>query len=315
MRFWFASLAALLMLILVLTACGNSGDTALTATTPKVTAAPASSPVPSETEARFLAADPEIKAVIRDFVSAQNAHDWTVFLGLWTQEEQKYYKDFFAYSDNEKNKNGYFSIKSAKLTDIREIENARSALSDVASVDLPYEIESGLDSDVSEKYGDFRLFIAKTEYSLEKEFWDYREGLNYRVFVLVPESGTWKVSQDYQWYPGGAEYFDDAVPEEPDEQTEDISEETDDLADGTVHYTKELDCYFMGLQWGDYEHMQVRTIEGDEIWFWMTQTQIDPETLTKYQKIRITWENRDKYIDEADRVINQDAVIDIKILN
>ncbi len=319
MRSVFVLLIVLLMLLFVLAACGNPGNISSITPTPGATAAPAASPVPAKTEAAAASPsstlDPEIEAVITDFIAAQNAHDWDAFLNLWTNEEQQYFKDFFAYSDNEKNKNGYFSIESAKLADIREIEDAKSKLSDYETDNIPYEIASGFRSDVPEIYGDVRLLVAKTDYTLDKEFWDYREGLNYRVFVLVPQDGKWKVAQDYQGYPGTAESFGDTVPENQEEPTEDIAEEDDNLVDGTVHDTKELDFYFAGLQWGDYKHMAVRTIEGDDLWFWMTQTEVAPETLSRYQKISITWENRDKYIDEAGRVINQDAVIDIKILD
>ena len=317
MRSHFVLLIAIFMLILVLAACGHSEDTALITPSPEMTAAPASSPVTSETQtnAPSPSVDSQTEDLIADFISAQNTHDWNAFLSLWTDEEQKYYKDFFAYSDNEKNKNGYFAIKSARLTEIREIENAKSKLSNSAPGDLPDEIASGFRADVPDKCEDFRMFIAKTDYSLDKEFWDYREGLNYRVLVLVPDGGSWKIAQDYQGYPGAAGYFGDAVPENHNENMTETSADENNLVDGTVHYTKELDCYFLGLDWGDYEHLQVRTIEGDERWFWMTQTKVNPETLTRYQKIKITWENRDQYINEAQRVINQDAVIDIKLLD
>jgi hypothetical protein len=318
MRALFVSLAVLL-LIPILAACENFAGTALTAPPPEVTAVPASPLVPSETdivtEAPSPAADPAIKAVITDFILAENAHDWSAFLSLWTKEEQKYFKDFFAYSNNEKNKNGYFAIKSAQLADLREIENAKTKLYDYSSADFPYEIGSGFRYDLQEKYGDVRVFIAKADYTVDKEFWDYREGLNYRVLVLVPDGGKWRVAQDYLGNPGAAEFFDEPVPEEQDDNTGDVTEEKNDLVDGTVHFTKELDCYYLGLNWGDYGHIGVRTIEGDEIWFWMMHTKVDPETLTRYQKIRITWENRDKYIDEAGEVINQDAVVDIKVLD
>jgi hypothetical protein len=307
-----------LLLMLVLAACDDPSNAALTAPPPEVTADSASTPVPSITKDKTAApspsADPEIETVITDFILAENVHDWNTLLSLWTNEEQIYLKDFFAYSNNEKNKNGYFAIKSAKLTDLREIENAKSGLYDYASADFPFVAASGFRYDLTDKYGDIRIFIAKADYTLDKEFWDYREGLNYRILVLVTDDGEWRVAQDYQGYPGAAEYFGDPVTEERNNET-DITEEDYDLVDGTVHFTKELDCYFLGLNWGDYGHIGVRTVEGDEIWFWMTRTEVDPETLTRYQKIRITWENRDKYIDEAGKVINQDAVIDIKELD
>lgn len=321
MRSLFVSLLASFTLIFVLAACGTSGSITLVTPAPEISNVTAVSPVPAKTETATASPSPsptvdaEIEAVIKDFISAQNSQDWDSFLSLWTNEEQKYYKDFFAYSNNDKNKNGYFAIKSAKLVGIHEIKNIKTMLEDNTIFSLPYEIESGLNYDLQYKYSDIRLFITKADYELDKAFWDYREGINYRLIVLVPENGQWKVTQDYQGYPGAAEYLGDTVPDIQDEETEDVDEEENNLVGGTVHYTKKLECYFLSGDMGDYEWIGVRTIEGKEMWFMVGDSKIDPETLTRYQKIRITWQNKDVYIEEAEEVINEDIITDIKLLD
>jgi hypothetical protein len=73
---------------------------------------------------------------------------------------------------------------------------------------------------------------------------------------------------------------------------------------------------FIGLEWGDYLHLGIRTGAGDEVWFWVRHdVGIDPETLEAGQKVEISWENRDVYIEEADEIINMDVVANIRVLS
>ena len=264
--------------------------------------------------------DPTIESVIYGFFADASENDWDSFVSYWTNEEQLYYRDFFAYKDNAKLHNGYLAVESIDLLDTYEVQNAAQLIrkDDPSLFDFPYDVLENFDGWVAlDQYNDVRLWIAKVDCRLVKEFWDYRQGVNYRVLTLVPENGQWKVMQDYQGYPGAAEYFGDAVAEEPEEIEGADAEETPNiLVDDTLHYTDSLTGYFIGTSTGDYLHVGIRTIQGDECWFWVSSVcKTDPETLRRNQKIEIEWENRDVYIDEADEVINLDRITDIRIVS
>ncbi len=264
--------------------------------------------------------DSTVKSVVYGFFADAAENDWDSFVSLWTDEEQLYYRDFFAYADNAKLRNGYFAIETIDLLDIHEVQNVAQLIKedDPSLFGLPYDIWNHFDGSAAlDKYKDARLWIAKVDCSLEKEFWDYRQGINYRVLTLVPENGQWKVLKDDQGYPGAGVYFGDAVAEEPEEPEGTAAEETSNLlVDGTLHFTDSLTGYFMGTSIGDYVHVGIRTIQGDELWFWISSAcKIGPETLHRNQKIEVDWENRDIYIDEADEVINIDRIIDIRMIS
>ena len=280
---------------------------------------PDPSPIPSPSLAEPTQA-PAIESIIDDFFADADKKDWGSFVSRWTEEEQLYYRDFFAYADNAKQHNGYFAVESIDLLDTYEVQNIPKLLSedDPSLYDLPYDVVENLNGLAAlDQYNDVRLCIAKVDCRLEKEFWDYRQGINYRVLTLVPENGQWKVMQDYQGYPGAAEYFGDAIAEESEESEGADEEETPNiLVDDTLHYTDSLTGYFIGTSEGDYLHVGIRTIQGDERWFWISSAcKTDPETLHRNQKIEVDWENRDVYIDEPDEVINLDRITDIKILS
>lgn len=264
--------------------------------------------------------DPTIESVVYDFFADAAENDWDSFVSRWTDEEQLYYRDFFAYADNAKLRNGYFAVETIDLLDIYEVQNVAQLIreDDPSLFSLPYDIWNHFDGLLAlDKYKDARLWIAKVDCGLEKEFWDYRQGINYRVLTFVPENGQWKVLQDYQGYPGAGVYFGDAVAEEPEESEGTAAEETPNLlVDGTLHFTDSLTGYFIGTSIGDYVHVGIRTIQGDELWFWISRVcKLDPETLHRNQKIEVDWENRDVYIDEADEVINIDRIIDIRMIS
>lgn len=317
-----ALLTVILLLAMLPTGCKSSevldGCPTATATieptmtsfeTPEATLSPTATATPSET-----AELPE--TVVSAFIEAQDEGDWDSFVSLWTTEEQRYYRDFFAYKDNETERNGYFAIQSAQTIGLYEIKDFAKMLADFSVSSLPFDVADGFNFyDTLERYLDVKLIIAKADYHLSREFWDYREGVNYRVLVLVPENGEWRVIQDYQGYPSAGSYFGDTI-EEPEETEETYPEETPNtLVDGTVHGTDSMTGYYIDTSEGDYVHVGIRTIEGEEIWFWLGGScEIDPYTLSRYQKIQVTWENRDTYIEEAEEVINMDVITEIKIL-
>lgn len=264
--------------------------------------------------------DPLLMSAAVDFLADAASNDWDSFISRWTDEEQLFYRDFFAYDDNAKHNNGYFAVENIDLLDAYEVLNIAQLLRehDQSLYNMPYEVRDGFEGWTAlDQYGDVRLLIAKVDCRLETEFWDYRQGINYRVLTLVPDNGQWKVMQDFQGYPSAAEYFGDTVPEEQAEFDDADAEETPNLlVDGTLHYTDTITGYFIGTSVGDYVHVGIRTIQGDELWFWISaQCKTDPEMLHRNQKIEVDWENRDMYIDEADEVINLDRITDIRILS
>jgi hypothetical protein len=82
-----------------------------------------------------------------------------------------------------------------------------------------------------------------------------------------------------------------------------------------VHFTKKVTGYYIGIQEGDYVHPGFKTIDGEKIWFWTASDVANYESFHRYQKAEITYENRDKYIAEADTVINMDRITGIKLLD
>lgn len=296
MRFRLVSLTALWMLIFALAACGHPGNSSSTAPAPEGTAAPTYSAAPVKTEPAAAepspsadpgieAVDPEIETVIAEFVSAQNAHDWEKFTGLWRRGAQRFLDEFFAYPDNEKNRSGYFAIESAELLSIAHDPDASSG------VLTDYELE---------RYGEFRAFHVQVRYHLAKQFWGYSEGENALALVLVKEDGAWKVSQD-------------SLMTDWDPDDDYVYQDHSGHADGTVHFEKRITGYYLATEWGDYAHIIIMTIDGGQTELW-DQCEIGTET-PFLQKLQITWTNRDSYVEEAGGVVNQDAATNIELLD
>lgn len=295
MRSVFVILTALLMM-LILAACNNSGNIASITPNPEVSTAPTSSLAPFKTETATTdpspstdpgieVVDPEIEAAIADFVSAQNAHDWDKFTGLWRKGAQRFLGEFFAYPDNGKNKSGYFAIENAELLSVVPYSGI------YGNILTEYELE---------KYKEFRVFNVKVNYHLSTEFWGYSEGENSLELVLVKEDGAWKLSQDslmIDWDP------------DSDYVYEDHSGHTD----GTVHFKNQITGYYLATEWGDYAHIIIMTIDGEQTELWK-KCAIGTET-PFLQKMQITWTNCDSYVEEADIVVNQDAATDFKLID
>lgn len=88
------------------------------------------------------------------------------------------------------------------------------------------------------------------------------------------------------------------------------------LVDGTVHYTGTVTGYFVEIQTGDYIHVCIWTEDGEALWFWVSaHCDTDFEKLKPGQKLEVTWENCDVYIDEAGEVINMDMITEAEVLD
>ena len=268
-------IAVFLFTITVLFGCVHNvpSVSASNSSSPTPIATPASTP-PAETlipeSSEPTETQPE-QTAISEFINAQDAGNWDSFVQLWTEEEQLYYRDFFAYLENETQKNGYFAIQSAKFVDTYEVKDFAKLLQDDQIWDLPVDLWGSFDRyEALQQYGDVHVWIVKAEYQLSNEFWDYRNGVNYRILVLVPEDGGWKVTQDYQGYPGTGIYFGDTI-QEPQVSETPIPEETPNtLVDGTVHYTDSAAVYFVEVSEGDYVHADIITIDGTKCSYWVS---------------------------------------------
>lgn len=269
---------------------------------------PLSSNTPTSTEATPVDAQRE---AVTAFIAAQDAGDWDAFTALWAKSEQRYWRDFFGDADNAAQHNAYYAIESAQLADTYPIADVGQLLQSGGFDELPYSVRAGFTAELTPgEYDAVSLWIAKADYALENPFRDYRQGINYRVLVLLLEGDAWKVLQDYQGYPDAAAYFGDEVPVEPDVPS---PEETPNvLVDGTVHGTQTAAGYYLRLDYGDYVHALIRTMDGEDVWFWITGgCEPNFDALSAYQKVQFTWENRDTYIDEAEEVINMDIITSV----
>lgn len=72
---------------------------------------------------------------------------------------------------------------------------------------------------------------------------------------------------------------------------------------------------FQGLEWGDYLHLSVRGNDSKEYSFFvLTDPGLDPESLEVGQKIKVTWQNVNEYLDPPGEKVNIDKVIKLELL-
>jgi hypothetical protein len=83
----------------------------------------------------------------------------------------------------------------------------------------------------------------------------------------------------------------------------------------TVPPAKVLKGKFQGVEWGDYLHLNVRGNDGKEhSFFVLTNPGLDPESLEVGQKIKVTWQNVNEYLDPPGEKVNIDKVIKLELL-
>lgn len=79
-----------------------------------------------------------------------------------------------------------------------------------------------------------------------------------------------------------------------------------------IHY---LTGVFQSIEWGDYLHMNIKDEDGvDFSFFVLTDTGVDPESLNSGQKIKVTWQNSDEFLDPPGETVNLDKIITIELV-
>ncbi len=288
----------IITILFLFSACAGNSAAATAAANPSASALDSSS-----ASATAPSVDPE--TVIKNYLDAQNKQDWATVLSCLTRQEQVFYKDFFADAANDENHNGYFAIKSVAQAAVKEIENIPALMENDEFFNLPYTVQADFDYTLCDQYGELHLYIVKTNYALHKPVMDYREGLNDRAIALVNEDNAWKIAQDYQSYPDAAEDFGDPVPDE-DENTDGEDENDTPLQDGKVYFEKTFEGYFLGSNSADPVRIGVKTLDGENKWFYLNDDGFDPETVERYTKIKFKWTNEDKLLESAGEVVNMD---------
>lgn len=72
---------------------------------------------------------------------------------------------------------------------------------------------------------------------------------------------------------------------------------------------------FLKLEWGDYLHLYITGSDGKEhSYFILKKIAVDPETLVKGQKIKVTWHNADTYLTQISQIENIDEATKIELL-
>lgn len=73
---------------------------------------------------------------------------------------------------------------------------------------------------------------------------------------------------------------------------------------------------FQGLEWGDYLHITIKGEDGVEYSFFVLKYPgVDPETLDIGQKVKVTWQNSDEFLDPPGETVNVDKVISIELID
>ena len=77
-------------------------------------------------------------------------------------------------------------------------------------------------------------------------------------------------------------------------------------------YPQVFTGYFVEAVWGDYLHMDVKTLNGKLKSFWVLKNVgLDVEKLKKGQKIKVTWQNADVMIPESGGSMNLNEVLKV----
>ena len=123
-----------------------------------------------------------IEQVIYQEVEAENNHNWSAVSSYWVEDEQDLMLPFIANKENKDNFIGLFNIKSAKIAEIKEVP--------IDSIKPFVGVEKYL-----EKYSDIKVYYVGIDYTVHNESMFYYNGVNYRLAVVVPENGQWKLAE------------------------------------------------------------------------------------------------------------------------
>ena len=72
---------------------------------------------------------------------------------------------------------------------------------------------------------------------------------------------------------------------------------------------------FQGYEWGDYLHVSILDDQGTTYDFFVLKYPgVDVETLSVGQKVKVTWQNCDEYLDPPGENVNVDKVLNIELI-
>ena len=75
------------------------------------------------------------------------------------------------------------------------------------------------------------------------------------------------------------------------------------------------DRTFQGYEWGDYLHVSILDDQGTTYDFFVLKYPgVDVETLSVGQKVKVTWQNCDEYLDPPGENVNVDKVLNIELI-
>lgn len=115
-------------------------------------------------------------------VAAEDTHDWDALLALTASCDRADLAAFLANDQNRAQYLGVFNIEWAALVEVKELpERIAAGVADVAHY-------RGL-------YGQAVVFYAGVCYQVRNEDRYYYNGVNYRLAVVVPESGEWRLAE------------------------------------------------------------------------------------------------------------------------
>lgn len=120
--------------------------------------------------------------VVYQEVVAENSNAWHTIADYWVKDQKEIMLSFIADKESKENCLGLFNVKSAKILEIKEIP-ADSAGKFVN------------EDKYLEKYGDVKIFYVGIDYIVNKESMFYYNGVNYRLAIVVPENGQWKLAE------------------------------------------------------------------------------------------------------------------------
>lgn len=123
-----------------------------------------------------------IKQVIYQEVAAENNNNWSAISNSWVEDQKETMLSFIANKENKDNFIGLFNIRSAKISEIKEIPNH--------SANKFVDVDKYLD-----EYRDIKVFYVGIDYTVYNESMFYYNGVNYRLAVLVLENGEWKLAE------------------------------------------------------------------------------------------------------------------------
>ncbi len=120
--------------------------------------------------------------IIYQEIAAENENDWNALPSYWVKDQQDILLPFIADKQNRDNYIGLFNIKSAKISEIKEV-----------SLDFAkkfIDVEKYI-----KEYNDIKVFYLGIDYTVNSESMFYYNGVNYRLAVVVSENGQWKLTE------------------------------------------------------------------------------------------------------------------------